>query len=431
MLMSQHKAHNEYIPDNLPTMERYLSQISSKQQNRVEGKHASKIKKIYADHEERMIAAITDSVYFFNTTLDKNLNTILNEIYSANPEVDHGDYYFFIKNSIIPNAACYGNGAFEINLGLFTTYDTDDELAYVICHEIAHKLQDHSLQKLYQVMTQLNSKQTKEEVKQIKKIKYGRTRAGLTLLDEINSDFLEHSKEAEAQADSLGFVLFQNTPYQEKAALSALKKLKVSDGTYFDFPVKLDSVFNFKGYPFKSYWLEEEISIFELDEEVDDFALSSSKKKTHPDIDYRIAKIQDDFRINEKGVTEDLYLNGINTIAAVQKITYTIDLNLLDLALYQLIEQYGRKAIDESYYHSTMAQVLQRVYVAKKNHELGKYVPRKNNFSREKELNKIRLFLHNLELGEIRRISLAFCETNLLKQPNNEPLKSTYEFFKP
>ena len=426
----QHVADNNYIPENLPSIEHYLSQISAKQQNRATGKYASKIKKVFTEHEKKMKTAITDSVYFFNEDLNKNLEVILNEIYSSNPVINHGDYYFFIKNSIVPNAGCYGDGSFEINLGLFTTYNSDDELAYVICHEIAHKILDHSYKKLNDVMSTFNSKETKEEIRKVEKTKYGRTRAGLTLLDGLNSDFLQHSKEAEVEADSLGYIFFQNTGYQPKSAVSALEKLKITDGSYFDFPIKLDSIFDFKSYPFKAYWLEEEVPLFEVSEEIDDFSFASAKEKTHPEIDFRIDKIQEGFSIDDSGKVSNLSINEINKITSIQSITYAIDLNLLDLAFYQLVRKFEQGTIGESYYYETMAKVLRRTYTAKKNHELGKYVPRKNNLSDEKELNKIRLFLHNLELGEIRRISLAFCETNLSKQPDNKPLKLTYDFFK-
>ena len=336
----QHVADNNYIPENLPSIEHYLSQISAKQQNRATGKYASKIKKVFTEHEKKMKTAITDSVYFFNEDLNKNLEVILNEIYSSNPVINHGDYYFFIKNSIVPNAGCYGDGSFEINLGLFTTYNSDDELAYVICHEIAHKILDHSYKKLNDVMSTFNSKETKEEIRKVEKTKYGRTRAGLTLLDGLNSDFLQHSKEAEVEADSLGYIFFQNTGYQPKSAVSALEKLKITDGSYFDFPIKLDSIFDFKSYPFKAYWLEEEVPLFEVSEEIDDFSFASAKEKTHPEIDFRIDKIQEGFSIDDSGKVSNLSINEINKITSIQSITYAIDLNLLDLAFYQLVRKF-------------------------------------------------------------------------------------------
>ncbi len=421
---------NNYLPDNLPSIEYYLSQVIEKQSDRVEGKYASKLRKIYSERSHQMKKAISDSVYFFNEDLNKNLKPILDHIYQANPNINHNDFYFFIKNSLVPNAACYGDGTFEINLGLFTTYDSDDELAYVICHEIAHKLLDHSFNKMNEIVRRMHSKQTKEEIRKLEKIKYGRTRAGLAFLDTLNSDFLKHSKEAEAEADSLGYVLFRKTAFKQKSALSSLEKLKVTDGSYFDFAIRLDSIFDFESYPFKSYWLEDEIALFDTNEMIDDFRVSSEKEKTHPEIEYRIKKIQKEFELDDTGEVSNIHITKINDIASIQNITYTIDFNLLDLAFYQLIRKFEQGEIGSDYYYTTMAEVLRRVYLAKKNHELGKYVPRRNNLSNEEELNKIRLFLHNLELGEVRQISLAFCEASILKEPNNQPLKSTYEFFK-
>jgi len=401
-----------------------LHQVTSKQANRAEGKHASKVRKIFIEREGDMNDAISDSLYYFNDVIDSNLDVILKNIYVSNPDIDASDYHFFIKNSITPNAACYGDGTFEINLGLFTTYDTDDELAYVICHEIAHKLLDHSFKKMNAVINKMNSKETKEEIKKVEKTKYGRTRAALAFIDELNFDFLEHSKEKEAEADSLGYVLFQKTKYKETAALSALKKLKVSGGSLLNYPIKLDSIFNFESYPFKSYWLEEEVSLFSTNEKIDDFSISSKDQTTHPEIDFRIEQIQKEFSIADSGNTSNSHIREINEIAAVQNVNYTIDFKLLDLAFYQLIKKHDQNAITDNYYYQTMVTVLEKVFKAKRNHELGKYIPHKNNLSSEKQLNKIRLFLHNLELNEIRELTKALSDEYYSKNPQNKPLKT-------
>jgi hypothetical protein len=77
-----------------------------------------------------------------------------------------------------------------------------------------------------------------------------------------------------------------------------------------------------------------------------------------------------------------------------------------------------------------MAVVLKQIYFAKKTHELGKYVPHENNFLDEKQLNNIRLFLHNLELNEVKKLGLAFCETNKNRLESDDTFKTIYNFFK-
>ncbi|MEP5934630.1 MAG: M48 family metalloprotease, partial [Winogradskyella arenosi] len=351
--------------------------------------------------------------------------------FASNPEIDTTDFNFFINNSMLPNAACYGDGLFQINIGLFTALESDDELAFVICHEIAHKYLEHSLKNVSNVIATINSKETKKKVRQVKRQTYGQTRAALSVIDGLSIDILEHSKEVEAEADSLGFVFFSKTKYYKSKALSSLDKLKAVDDMLLHHDVKIDSVFNLETYPFKSYWLKESISIFDTDEKINEFKLASDTLKTHPEINFRIKKLKREFNIQDEavlGITTEI--SEIKKIANTQSIKCSIDLKLLDLAIYQLIEQFQNHKISSDYYYSTMAQVLKSIYQAKELHHLGKYVPQKNNFSDEKHLNTIRLFLHNLELNETRKLGLAFCELNKSSMENYELLRTTHEFFK-
>lgn len=429
--LAQNSSDNVYIPENFNSIKKYLSIINEKQLEKVEGPYASKIKKIYKDRDVKMTEAIEDSVYFFNPILKENLDAILQSVYIASDAyIEHNDFYFFVKNSTLPNAGCYGDGSYEISLGLFNLYDTDDELAFVICHEIAHDILDHSFRKINNIVSELNSKETKQKIKTIERNKYGQTRASLALINELNTDFLSHSKEVESQADSLGFVLFQKTRYNPVKALTALRKLKTEEDRFFNFPIHLDSVFNFKTYPFKSFWLEEEMTIFNTEEKIDDFKMSSEDEETHPEIDFRIKQLEEQFTIVDNQHSENNYLKSISEISISQSIVSSIDSNSYDLAMYQLIRKYNLGFITEEFYVSAMATVLTKVYKAKINHELGSYVPRKNGFSSESELNKIRLFLHNLELGEVRNIGIAFCQKYLGENYQNQTINQSLTFFK-
>ncbi len=431
-VQAQENTANSYIPENFEALKTYIENTNRTHINRIEGKYSSKIKKAFKNQDEKMIEAINDSSYFFHPTIKSNLDAVLQNIYDANPEIDSRDFYFFIKNNVIPNAACYGDGRYEINLGLFTSCKTDDELAFIICHEIAHLVLEHSLKSVTKRYEDLNSKETRKKVSEIKRQRYGRTKAGRLLVDELYIDMLDHSKHSETQADSLGYVLFSKTTYQKNAAVTSLKRLSNEDDIYFDYDVKLDSVFNFKEYPFKSFWLEEETSLFDTDEEIDEFRLSSDTIRTHPEIQSRIDKLKKEFNIKSNDATAHTknHLDAIKTVIVPQSVQYTIDLKILDLSIYLLIQQFSEELITPEEYYGTMVNVLKQIYVARKNHKLGKYVYQQNSFSDEKTLNDIRRFIHNLELSEIKKIGQAFCNTHSSKITNNEDFKEAFQFFK-
>lgn len=422
-----------YLPNDLDGLEGYLEHINDNFIDQIEGDYSSKVKKVFKHKDEQVFKMVRDSAYSFIPAIDEKINAITQEIYRANPRIDAINYKFFIKNSIVPNAACYGDGMFEINLGLLTSLAYDDELAFILCHEIAHKLLHHSMNKVKARVATLNSRKTRKKIRKLKRTRYGQSRAALLMMSDLSMDFLNHSQEAEMQADSLGFVLLANTKYNISRSISSLRKLqKEDDDMFFSYVVKLDSVFNQETYPFKEYWLEEERSLFDVSEKINDFSLNSNILKTHPETEERIQKIKSDFKLKalDSLSGDTTYIKSLKEIANFQSIQYTIDLNFLDLAMYQLIEKYDRKKISEQYYYTKMASVLKILYEARKNHHLGKYVPYKNDLSEEENLNSIRLFLHNLDLSEIKKIGWAFCETHQEKLSHNQEFMHIYQFFK-
>ncbi|MDO5972288.1 M48 family metalloprotease [Flavivirga aquimarina] len=427
------ESSNQYIPNNLDSLKVYLKRINNNHIEKINGSLSSKIKKAYKNRDGKVLESIEDSTYIFNSKIKKDLNLVLEHIYESNPNINPTDFSFFIKNSIVPNAACYGDGMFEINLGLFTQLESNDELAFIICHEIAHKLLEHSLKGITKRVALINSKETKKKVREIKRKRYGQTRAALSVIDELSIDILDYSKEVEAEADSLGFVMFSKTRYSKPAALYALEKLKRVDEMVFHHDIKIDSVFDFKSYPFKSYWLKETTSLFDTSEKINDFSLVSDTLKTHPEIEFRVNKLIKDYNVireENKLKTIDYKYQDLKHVSNMQSIQFAFDLKFLDLALYQLIEKYNHKKISSEYYYSKMVELLYLTYQAKKAHELGKYVPQKNGFSDEKQLNTIRLFLNNLELNEVKKIGLAFCELIKNKKIDTHNLSEIIEFFK-
>lgn len=397
------------MPENLEPIEDYLSEINNDLLKRIQGKYAGQIKKVFKDRDEKVVEQIKDSVYLFNDDLDQYLNELLNEIYTANPSIDNTNYKFFIRNSIVPNASCYGDGMFDVYLGLLDTMESDDEIAFVLCHEIAHRILDHPLKNVSQAMGRLKSDETKKRVREIKRQKYGRTRAALSIIDELNIDYLRHSRNIEAEADSLGFILFKNTKYNKANAVSALRNLELVDDMLLSHEVKVDSVFNFPEYPFKEFWIEEEISIFATDKQINDYKLISDTLKTHPAIPYRIEKLINEFEIDTLNFTgHGKDLASFSEVLNEQSIQTFIDLKRLDLALYQTQKKYAEAKISISTYSEKILLILEEAYNLRRSHKLGKYIPQDNNFSDEKELNIIRRLWSSLELKEIKAVAQQF-----------------------
>jgi len=406
------QVNNEYVPIDLDAYEDYFDKINDIEIDKVKGKYARKVRKIYKKYTKWRLESLKDSNFVFNAQIDSHVNTILQEIYRANPQIDTSDFRFFINNSIVPNAACYGDGMFELNLGLLNTVKSDGELAFIICHEIAHKLLRHTAKKIHKAVYTLNSKSTKDKVKEIRKKKYGKTRAALSVIDELSINLLEYSQDVESEADILGFEMFAKTKYSKGEAISSLLRLKNMDDMVFYQSVNVDSVFNFKTYPFQAEWLKSESSIFNSEKVIDEFTMVSDTIKTHPEIAFRIEQLKSMFDISTTSTVQNDHLKTLHAVSNEVSIKATEDFKQIDLTIYQLVNKKKNGVISGGYYYAAMANILKVLYNAKKEHEFGKYIPAPNNFSDEKELNKIRLFLYHLELHDIKSMGKAFCETN-------------------
>src|SRR5690606_26495016 len=128
-----------YFNNTDSKIDAYFETITQKQLNNIEKDYKKQRKEFYKNQLKGLQKDIEDNAFIYNRDLYTRTQTIFDVIFKANPELQNEDFKFLIYRSIFPNAAAYGNGFFTINLGLFTLLDSDDEIAFVICHELAHQ----------------------------------------------------------------------------------------------------------------------------------------------------------------------------------------------------------------------------------------------------------------------------------------------------
>lgn len=420
----------DYLPKNKDSVIVYIDAISDKKIRKFGDNYKKEIRENILDRKQRFIEKIKDSSFVFNAEINNYLNSILNEIYNSNQITDKQEFYFFLDKSQIPNAACYGNGIFTINLGLFNFVNSDDELAFIICHEIAHYILEHNDKSLLQYFETVNSKDIKKKIKKVEKQEYGKRKAYSELMEELNYNFLKRSQNVEIEADSLGFVLFKNTQYNVAASTSSLKNLELADKAVFNEKSNLSKHFNFENYPFKDSWLQKDETLFDLSKKSDDYIKDSDSISTHPAIPIRVDKLKAMISnsIPQKSENKSR-LSAIKKIVAYISIKTFIDANKIDLALYQCLVMYNQQLIDKEMYVDIVSKLLKKTYELKEAHTFGRFVSPMYPFSDEVHLNEVKQFLHNLELKSVRKIGLNFClfNENLIKETID--FKNTLQFF--
>nr|WP_314897488.1 M48 family metalloprotease [uncultured Flavobacterium sp.] len=418
-----------YSPHSIDSLENYLTKITSNKINEFGANQQKKAKEILLERKVSFLKKVKDSTFIFDKTINGFLQKILTEIYHSNPQINTNDFYFLINKSLIPNAACYGNGIFSVNLGLFTLIENNDEMAFIICHELSHYILKHNDKAIEEYIKTFSSKDIKQQLNTASNKKYGRRSAVTSLLKDLKFNFMKRSRSAETQADSLGFILFNNTKYNKQASINILKKLDMTDGMLFNNPTNLKQNFTFEEYPFKEAWIEKEDKMFDTTESVNDLEVDKDSIKTHPDIPLRIENIIHNYKITTTNPNK-------NEIGLVQKktsknsIKIFFDDSKLDFALYQLLSLHEKDELDKKAFNSYVAYLLKKAYVLKEKHAFGKYVESVNSFSEEKYINEIRLFLNNLELKDLRKIGYYFCLKNELISKDDTEFQDTYTFFK-
>lgn len=138
---------------------------------------------------------------------DDSLNHYLMEIeQKVRPKgLDTFDITGTILKSPAINAMMFANGQFQINTGALAALENEAQLAFFICHEMAHFIDRHALRRYYQTEQLIKKKKTKHQ--------------------ETREKLSKYSQHLESLADSLGLELYLEAGYKPSEAVRALQKL--------------------------------------------------------------------------------------------------------------------------------------------------------------------------------------------------------------
>jgi len=132
-----------------------------------------------------------------------------------------------VQTSEDVNAYCMPGGKIMVYTGLIDTIlPTDDELAAVIGHEIAHALREHSRERLSRAYAE-------QLVLTGVAVATGAEQTTMQLASQISAVTftLPHSREQEAEADRIGLELMARAGYDPNAAITLWQKMsKASSG---------------------------------------------------------------------------------------------------------------------------------------------------------------------------------------------------------
>ena len=366
------------------------------------------IKAVNEKKLEFLIKNINDD-YFFSekSELTRYLKNVTDKIYRANSQLTERAKVYAHRGSSV-NAISFGNGIIAVMIGLLERLENEDQVAFVLCHELAHYHYEHS-QKSVQQLAELNyDKGLKKKLDEINRSAYGRYTKIKQLFEGLDFSLTKHSRNHEFEADSLGLLFYLNAGYDQNAPLRVIKILKEADKEFYSSPIPYNKIFDFKGFPFKESWIQYERSdVWHAPKKYAD----SDTAQTHPNCEKRmLALIRQLNNLGKRNI--DVERENKNQI---EVITQQASFEIIESDYH--FKKYGKaiyKALvllnnypDNAYLHAMVAKCLYQLYQSQKNHKFGKVVELPDpRFS--ENYDRLLTFIHKIRLSEMANLAYYY-----------------------
>lgn len=368
---------------------------------------------LYEEMQEGKLKSIENDVYLFNDTLQNYFNTILTEIKRGNPSLPIDNIPFYVSRDYSPNAVTSLDGSITFNLALLANCKNESQVAFVVCHELAHYQFKHSARSVKKMFDVLYSKKGQKDLKQIARSEYNTYEKAEEYLKNAVYDSRRHGREYEEQADSMAVLFMSNTRYNAAESAGCLMMLDQIDSVLFTPNFDLATIFTTPQYPFKKSWIEEEETMFGSGKRVFDGQLNKDSLKTHPSCQKRavlatnLAKASVSKSVTNNPQTEALF-NSIQQKAEFETLIAAYDFDNVDYALFQTLKSLQNQP-NNIFLNAYVGHCLNAVYDGQKTHKLSKIVSvaAKN---KPKSYQAFLRFLNNMSLPEIASVSYNFLQ---------------------
>jgi hypothetical protein len=347
------------------------------------------------------------------TEVNNYLQAIVRRIISTNPELQNADARVVFTRDEWPNAVSMGDGSIAINGGLIIFLDNEAELAFVICHELAHYYLDHTNRSIKKIVDLYNSEDFKKEVKRLSKQEYGAGKDFDELMKKMAFGSRRHSRENEAEADRQAFLFLKNTGFDCNGIITCLQLLNDVDDSSIYKPLALETAFNFDEYPFRKRWVQKESVLFGALTEENASGFTKQEKdslKTHPDCSKRIALLRDSVAKRPGGksflVDEALFKKiKVDFLPEITQQEFRDDNLTRNLYNSLLMLQNGAFTSFAIY---NITRDLNILFQRQRDHKLGSM--ERENRSYPADYNVLLRMIDRLKLDEVAAINYYFCK---------------------
>lgn len=364
------------------------------------------VKSLYTDMQSDFMEKIKHNDFICNDPSETYLQKLMAEILSKN-NIPASSYRILLSRDSEANGYNTGDGTVVINYGLFLTLENEDELVFVISHEIGHQHLNHVYNGIERFAKLSTSEETIKKRREIQNKRYGKGNMTNDFFNAMRYQNYSIRRKNELQADSLGLAFYKKTLRNNKASITVLQKLDLSDEEQDSLTVSdYKAIFGKNGFKVKeSYFAQEESLFKQYDAEK---RVEADSLKTHPDCATRIQVVT---HYTENAAPETTTVS--KTFSEIK--TQSVNQNLINLyieeayglSLYEALKVY-KKDSGNAVAKNLIYQNLSKILAARTSFTINRYVPALDNKRNTSSLNRFITFVNNIKTSDFEILMNSF-----------------------
>lgn len=360
------------------------------------------LKEIYSEIQESFLEKIESNDFMCSDDTNLYLQGLMAEILMKN-NIKAEEYKILLSKNSEINAYNTGDGTVVINYGLFLAVENEDELVFVICHEIGHQHLNHVKTEIEAFTRLSTSEDIIAKTKEIRKQKYGKATKASDLMKSIRYQNYSKRRKKEIEADSIGLAFYKKTLRNPKAAINILAKLNDAD-LESDSLIVADykKIFEKNGFIAKQKYFDEEKSLFSKYDYSKEMKVDSLK--SHPDCTTRIKLIEKHIHntLGESFSSPQHFLD-IKKNSAYQNLFNLFSSERYGISLYEALKLYKNND-EDAVLKKIIYLNLIKIYDSRVNYTINRYVPSHDNLANSASLNRFVSYINNIKLNDFQTI---------------------------
>jgi Peptidase family M48 len=356
------------------------------------------MKDMYGNAQEGFLEMIKENKFICDSSINPYLQGLMEEVLKKNG-ISPAGYRMLLSRDSSFNAFNTGDGTIVVFYGLFLMVDNEDELVFIISHEIGHQFLEHRNKWVKSLAETTTSEAVVKKTKEIKKKRYGRATLAQDYLKQMFYQKYEYRRRDEIQADSIGMVFFKKTLRNPQAAITVMQKMDTADEERDSLTVAdYRTIFEKNGFKVKERWFEEEQSLFTQYDDGEQ-RINVDSLKTHPDCATRITLLQKHLDAGfSGGFTASKSFDEIKKNSTYQNLFNLYNAKEYGFSLYEALKVYKHTPEDPILKNIIYINLV-KLREGRAAYTINRYIP-KRDVEFTDSVNRFISFVNNIKLTD-------------------------------